>query len=215
MEIDHLFIFSSRKGQEVDDLVDVGFTEGSGRVHPGQGTMNRKIYFENFYLEIVWVRDESEIKSDNLLKTKLWERSNFLLNGCSPFGLGFMNTPDTHLLFEQAIKYQPDYFPEGISFDIITNEQENYLPWTFRPPLINSPNQTNEPTAHQNGIKKLTRTIFELNATVYENWFTKLIENNSPVNFQPGTKNTMTLEFDNGVNGKSKIFDALNLVIKF
>ncbi len=53
MKIDHIFIFSNEHGKEANELVELGFTEGSNRVHKGQGTTNRKFYFENFYLEIL------------------------------------------------------------------------------------------------------------------------------------------------------------------
>jgi len=215
MEIDHLFIFSSTKGQEVDRLVDFGFREGSSRIHPGQGTVNRKIYFENFFLEIVWVHNEAEIKSANVLKTKLWERSNFLTNGYSRFGLGFVNSPDTQELFEDAIQYQPDYFPKEAQFDIITNEKNSYLPWTFRVPSMPQNKKAAEPIDHTNGIKKLTKVTFDIKAPEVENRFTTLIENHSNIRFNPGLKNLLTLEFDKGDKGEMRTFDELDLVIKY
>ncbi len=215
MEIDHIFIFSGGTGQEVDALIDFGFSEGSSRVHPGQGTVNRKIYFENFFLEIVWVHNESEIRGENTQKTKLWERANFLSNEHSRFGLGFVNTPDTDELFENSIKYQPDYFPKGTHFDIITNEVEFYLPWTFRLPSGIQKQRSDEPTDHQNGIRKLTKAIFGLNTTEPGIGFTKTIEKYSNVRFTPNSKNTLTLEFDNRIKGKIETFDQLDLVIKY
>ena len=58
MEIDHIFIFTDDKGQVADKLVESGFVEGSNRVHIGKGTTNRKFYFKNFFLEILWVHNE-------------------------------------------------------------------------------------------------------------------------------------------------------------
>ena len=86
-QIDHIFIFSSCEGKEADELVQFGLTEGSSRIHPGQGTMNRKFYFENFFLEILWVYNQAETQSEQTIATKLWERSNFQTNNYSPFGL--------------------------------------------------------------------------------------------------------------------------------
>ncbi|MEM9673575.1 MAG: hypothetical protein ACFB15_16700 [Cyclobacteriaceae bacterium] len=77
MEIDHIFIFSANQGQEGDQLLDFGLTEGSSRVHPGQGTTNRKFYFENFFLEILYVINKQEIISELTAPTHLWERSQF------------------------------------------------------------------------------------------------------------------------------------------
>lgn len=214
MKIDHIFIFSCDNGKEVDALIDFGFSEGSSRVHPGQGTVNRKIYFENFFLEIVWVHNEAEIKSDNVQKTKLWERSNFLTNGYSRFGLGFTNTPDTDKLFANSIKYQPDYFPKGAYFEIIANDQNFCLPWTFRLPVL-PPKKSDEPIDHNNGIRKLTKVSFDLSSKESENEFVREIESNSDIRFITGSENILTLEFDNVSKGVVKKFDSLDLVIKY
>ncbi len=214
MEIDHIFVFSSCQGKETDELVDFGFVEGSNRVHPGQGTVNRKIYFENFFLEIVWVHNEAEIRSDNVSKIKLWERSDFLNNGHSRFGLGFVNTPDTDKLFRTAIRYQPEYFPTGTSFEILTHEQNPYLPWTFRLPLA-APKKQKEPIDHANGIRKLTKAVFDIHTKEVSTEFTSLLEANAAVEFHQSSRNALTLEFDHGRNGQIKKFDRLNLVIRY
>ncbi|UHG94724.1 VOC family protein [Spirosoma oryzicola] len=73
MEIDHLFVFSANQGQEANELLEFGFVEGSSRVHMGQGTTNRKFYFDNFFLELLWVIDEQEVTSELVAPTKLWE----------------------------------------------------------------------------------------------------------------------------------------------
>jgi len=64
MTIDHIFIFTTDFGKIADELIEFGLTEGSGRVHIGQGTTNRKFYFDNFFLEIIWVHNEKEINSE-------------------------------------------------------------------------------------------------------------------------------------------------------
>ena len=78
------------------------------------------IFFENFFLEVLWVIDETEIRSELTSKTKLWERSQFNKNNFSPFGLCLVNSKMTDKLFEQSQIYQPNYFPKGMSIDIIT-----------------------------------------------------------------------------------------------
>lgn len=198
----------------MDDLVDFGFAEGSNRVHPGQGTANRKIYFENFFLEIVWVHNEAEIRNESVSKTKLWERSDFLNNGYSPFGLGVVNTPDTDKLFGSAIRYQPEYFQTGTTFDILTNEQNPYLPWIFRMPLA-VPKKQNEPIDHTNGIRKLTKAVFEIHTKEVSTEFASLLEANAAVEFHQSSRNALTLEFDNGRKRKIEKFDRLNLVISY
>ena len=41
------------------ELTVIGFLEGSGNVHRGQGTANRRVFFENAMLELIWVCDEA------------------------------------------------------------------------------------------------------------------------------------------------------------
>ncbi len=99
MKIDHIFIFSANKGNEAEDLINFGMAEGSNRVHPGQGTINRKFYFENFYLEILWVHSEEEVKSTLTSHTQLWKVSQFIQNGNSPYGLCLVKNNATDDLF--------------------------------------------------------------------------------------------------------------------
>ena len=197
MEIDHIFIFSNNDGKEADKLVEFGLTEGSNRIHPGQGTTNRKFYFENFFLEVLWVIDEAEIRSDLTSKTKLWERSQFHKNHFSSFGLCFVNSKLTDKLFEQSQIYQPNYFPKGMSIDIITNEKNANLPWTFRLPYRGEKKAHNEPT---NKDEKEFKTYF------------KSCEN---IEFKNGQRNHLTLEFDNKSQKKEMEFNELNLTIKY
>lgn len=215
MEIDHIFIFSNNCGKEAEKLVDFGLSEGSSRLHPGQGTTNRKFYFDNFFLEILWVVNEKEIQSELTAQTKLWERSQFEKNEYVPFGLCLVNSKSTDKLFEKSRIYQPDYFPKGMSIDIITNEKHPTLPWTFRLPYRGKSKAHNEPTGHSNGIKLLTRAEFEIpvesNRTEFKEHFRR-VDN---IEFKKGNRAHLTLEFDNLSQGRSREFNELNLTIKY
>ncbi len=225
MQIDHIFIFSNNTGKEAQELLDFGFLEGSSRVHKGQGTTNRKFYFKNFFLEILWVSDLQEIKSNLITPTKLWERADFKKNNFSPFGLCLVNTDSTNALFANEniniIKYQPQYFPVGMEIEILTNEHLPHLPWTFRLPFkseieteIKENKHQNEPTTHQNGIKNLTEASFGIpffkGAVNFQNEETiKFVKNNIIQAY------TLTLTFDNHQQGKTKIFSEIPLLIKY
>uniref|UniRef100_UPI00404A1A28 hypothetical protein n=1 Tax=Flavobacterium sp. TaxID=239 RepID=UPI00404A1A28 len=215
MEIDHIFIFSNNIGKEADKLVEFGLTEGSSRIHPGQGTTNRKFYFENFFLEVLWVIDETEIQSELTSKTKLWERSQFDKNDFSPFGLCLVNSNLTDKLFEHSKIYQPNYFPKGMSIDIITNEKHPNLPWTFRLPYRGEKKAHNEPTNHNNGIRKLTQAEFEIPLNNDEKEYKSYFQNSEIIDFKNGQQNHLTLEFDNKSQKKEMEFKQLNLTIKY
>jgi hypothetical protein len=215
MEVDHIFIFSDNEGEEAEELIDFGFTEGSNRFHSGQGTINRKFYFENFFLEILWVINESEIKSDLVSPTKLWERSNFVKNGISPFGLCLVNTEDTDIIFENSLKYQPDYFPKGLEIEILTNEKANYLPWTFRLPFRGEKKKTTEPTIHKNEISELTKVEFGIPSLDLNNEYILNFKDENSVSFSQNSAYNLTLIFDNNRRNKTKVFDTIPLIIKY
>ena len=160
MDIDHIFIFTNDNGKIADELVLFGLTEGSSRIHVGQGTTNRKFYFDNFFLEILWVHNEAEIRNDLIKPTGLWQRANFKSTNFSPFGLCIVNTDETESLFQNALKYQPAYFPKGLNIEILTNKQKSNLPWTFRLPFKGQKKNETEPTEHECGLKNLTNVEF-------------------------------------------------------
>ncbi len=215
MEVDHIFIFSSARGEEANSLIEFGLTEGSSRLHPGQGTKNRKFYFENFFLEILWVVNEKEIQSELTAPTKLWERSQFENNDHSPFGLCLVNAASTDQLFETSKIYQPNYFPEGMSIDFITNQEYPKLPWTFRLPYRGEKKPHTEPTEHANQIKRLTRVEFEMPTLNYGTKFVNHFQDVDLIEFTTGNRMHLTLEFDNMRQGKTREFLELNLTIKY
>ncbi|WP_224997185.1 VOC family protein [Cesiribacter sp. SM1] len=215
MEIGHIFIFSDSDGAEADELLSFGLQEGSNRVHPGQGTRNRKFYFENFYLEILWVNNVNDITNPLTAPTKLWERANHLQNGSSPFGLCLEYSADTDRLFEGCLKYQPVYLPEGMAIEVITNQENPYLPWTFRWPPMPGMKKAEEPVDHQPALKKLTKIRFGIPETHYQNAYTSFFGNNGKISFEPAPQHHLTLYFDEGRAGQRKTFHALPLTMAY
>lgn len=212
MTIDHIFIFTQPEGKVANQLVDFGLKEGRSRVHNGQGTTNRKFYFNNFFLEVLWVHDESEILSKNVEATGLWKRAN--ATTFSPFGLCLVNNDASDPLFIKAFKHQPAYFPPKNFIEIINHQSNPSLPWTFRLPFKGPKNNNNEPTNHNNGIRTLTRTIFEYVDDDTEN-FTNHFYTSENLQFSQSTRNWLRLIFDNKKQGKSRDFDSLRLTVEY
>jgi hypothetical protein len=212
MDIDHIFIFTDDKGKVANELVAFGLTEGGSRVHYGQGTTNRTFVFDNFYLEIIWVHNKQEIKSDNVLPTGLWTRANFKSNLTSPFGLCIDNTDETEELFIGALKYQPDYFPKGMTIDILNNNYNLCLPLTVRLPFKRDRQKQSKPLSHKNGIKSLTKAEFRFTA-VNDMSFLDYFEKEATLQFLQADDIWLTLTFDNGIQGLTKKLDELKLTI--
>lgn len=215
MEIDHIFIFSKNEGKEADDLVEFGLEEGSNRIHKGQGTANRKFYFENFFLEILWVIDEEEVNQTPALETQLGHRANFNQNGSSRFGLCLVNTEETDKLFENSDIYQPNYFPLDMSIDILPNTDNPKLPWTFRLPYRGGKKEVNEPKSHLNKISKLTKAEFEIDEFDIKSNYISNFENKTNILFKPDVPMKLILEFDFGRQNKIYRNEDLDLIIKY
>jgi hypothetical protein len=183
MHIDHIFIFTNDNGKIADELVQFGLTEGSSRVHLGQGTTNRKFYFENFFLEILLVHNEQELNSEVTKKTGLWQRADFNLKN-SPFWLCIVNTDETESLFQNAFKYQPEYFPIGMHINILKNEHNLDLPWTFRLPFKGQKKNETEPTDHKCGLRTLTSAEFRISrkqTSLFSSFIEKIKLNSHPL----------------------------------
>src|SRR5437667_11016558 len=88
-EIDHLFICTCIGACEAERLLAFGLTEGTPNVHPGQGTANRRFFFRNAFLELLWVQDSSTAQSAAIRPTHLWEHWSGRRSSACPFGFIF------------------------------------------------------------------------------------------------------------------------------
>jgi hypothetical protein len=118
--VDHVFVCCAEGAPEADALAALGLVEGSGNTHPGQGTACRRFFFSNAYLELVWVSDAEEARSDLAAPTRLWERWSGRGQAASPFGVVLRpGDGDASLTppFESA-SYRPEYMPLGSTIEI-------------------------------------------------------------------------------------------------
>lgn len=116
LEFDHAFICCSPGAPEGDALVRLGLTEGSPNTHPGQGTANRRFFFGNAFLELLWVADPEEARSEPTRRTRLWERWSGRASNACPFGIVF-RSKDTGagLVPFPTWAYRPAYLPPGLA----------------------------------------------------------------------------------------------------
>ncbi|WP_051534836.1 VOC family protein [Deefgea rivuli] len=143
-ELDHIFVLCEPGAPEADELVAVGLIEGRGGSHRGQGTSNRVFFFQDVYLEFLWVHDEVEARSSRTAPTQLWERWSQRQRGASSFGLCFR--PSQPQFSEQkpfaGFDYRPAYFPDTYSIWLakqpITQAMMFYLSFA-RPPIHSMP----------------------------------------------------------------------------
>jgi hypothetical protein len=140
VELDHIIFFCGAGAPEADALLGRGLHEGPGNSHPGQGTVNRRFFCRNVYLELLWVEDYEEAQAGEARRTGLWDRWINRHNGGCPIGLVFRpSVPGTPTPFP-SWSYIPKYFPAGFSIEVAidippTEPLLFYLPFA-KPALV-------------------------------------------------------------------------------
>jgi hypothetical protein len=156
LEVDHAFIACGACAPEGDALLRAGFIEGSANTHPGQGTANRRFFFENFMLELIWVADAAEAQSAQTRRTRLWERWSMRNAGISPFGIIFRSSGDQDSAAPfPTWAYHPNYLPEGLSIQIAEGTALHEPELFYLPFLRNSDARTREPLDHAAPIRRV------------------------------------------------------------
>jgi hypothetical protein len=219
MKLDHVFIITASPEQVATSLQEFGLTEGTPNTHPGQGTACRRFFFDNAYLELVWVTSEEELKSPGIAKTKLWERSQYRMTHYCPFGICFRNSnPENKgdtLIFEDSWKYRPPYIPEGMYVNVASNTDFPAEPMLFEMPFFRripkdySPERL-QPLDHKRGFKEITKVILTL-PTTSENLSAAMqkVVSKRIVTIVPGSTYSVALEFDHGIKGGTQDFNPL------
>jgi len=154
--VDHAFIGCTTGAPQGDALLRLGFAEGSGNTHPGQGTANRRFFFENFMLELVWVADLAEAQNARTRRTRLAERIQGVDIQVSPFGIIFRSTstPPAPAPFA-TWSYTPVYLPPGLAMQIAEGTSL-YEPELFYLPFLRSGTARRpEPVSHALPIRRV------------------------------------------------------------
>jgi Glyoxalase-like domain len=163
LQFDHLFICVSSGAPEADRLAAFGLTEGTPNTHPGQGTACRRFFFRNAYLELLWVNEPTEARSEAIRPTYLWERWVGRTKGVCPFG--FIFRPARQHEGDPPFstwEYRPPYLPASWSFSVATNAGVLTEPMLFYLAFAqrtdNSSNTNRQPVEHAAGLGEISRT---------------------------------------------------------
>jgi len=126
MQLDHFFILTKALAPEAELLRDLGMMEGTSNDHRGQGTANRRFFFSNTALELLYVRDEQEAKEGPGRRLRLLERASN--PDASPFGLVMRCEGAAERPPFAGWRYQPLYFDPGVSFLVAGNSERLHEP---------------------------------------------------------------------------------------
>ncbi len=155
LELDHVFVAASFEAPEMRLMREAGFLAGPVHDHPGQGTASRGVFFENAYLELIWLTDPAVADGPRIRRTRLARRAD-PRDEASPFGFGLRSARDPvpRPPFE-TWAYGPPYLPEGVSFAMAENSERLDEPLIFILPWSRTPSWEVPP--HPNGARHLSR----------------------------------------------------------
>ena len=156
-EIDHVFVCCSAGAPEAEALRRLGLREGSPNTHPGQGTACRRFFFDNAYLELVWVNDPQEAQSGAVLPTGLWDRWCHRGETSCPFGVVLRAAADRSTSDPPfpTWEYRPPYLPPEVSIGVARDTPLSE-PGLFYFRASGRSWRGSEPVAHEVPVSEIT-----------------------------------------------------------
>ena len=167
MEIDHIYICTENKAPAGDLLTQFGLVEGSTNTHPGQGTANRRFYFHNLMLELLWVENIEEVQSERTKPMRLYQRCQSTTNTISPFGIGLRPTTEKNESAPFPVwDYHPIYLPNFLKIQVADNTSLSepmyfYLYFAIRQDKVSI--ERREPMKHKVPLKEVTSVKIYVN----------------------------------------------------
>jgi len=211
VRLDHAFVFTSAGAPEADLLIDLGMREGTSNVHPGQGSANRRFFFDDFGLELIYITDEPEARTGPGNVIQSMKRMD--AKDGSPFGLVFRATQEADVGSFPGFPYQPLYFDKGQFFVVGSNADILSEPTCVLMPsnLPKRPPQDFSPAPFEH----VTSVCVSTPATTMSPALARSSEVDR-VNIRTGRDHLMEVEFGGGKNGEScDLRPELPLVIRW
>lgn len=210
MEVDHIYICTEKKAPAGEKLIDFGLIEGFCNTHPGQGTANRRFYFHNMMLELLWVESLNEVQSERTKPMRLYERCEERKRDISPFGIGFR---PTYELDERAPfkswDYHPIYLPNFLKIQV-AEDTELSEPMYFYLSFVKRQDEyeegKKEPMNHKIPLREVTNIKVYVNQKNDLSEAARIINDLDHISIKLSEENLLELEFDNGVHGKLQDF---------
>ena len=119
IELDHFFILTDLGAPHADLLSGIGLTEGPRNDHPGQGTANRRFFFSNTALELLYVNDANKAANGRGSRLRFPERAQD--TKASPLGLIVRATNESTDVPFPGWRYCREYFRADQCFHVGEN----------------------------------------------------------------------------------------------
>jgi len=193
--LDHFFILTEPGAAAASAFIEMGFEEGAPNSHPGQGTANRRFFFANTAVELLYVRDEAEELYGPAARFRFSER--FRDEAASPFGFVFRAsaTEDESALYP-TWRYQAEYLPPA-----------SYMVVAESPETLAEPCLVIMPSTMRNGRQQAgmnARSLSSLRLTVPASTFSASLAHVAALDalhIRSGKEHLLEIEFANGASG--------------
>lgn len=209
VELDHIFVCTRKGAPEAELLRAFGLAEGSGNIHPGQGTANRRFFFHNVMLELLWLQNPEEAKSLVTSPTGLFERCSLSDPNVSPLGFCFRpgEQAENPIPFP-AWDYRPVFFPAPLVVKV--GEAPLVEPMWFYLDFLSKPDpdelRQREPVDHGTGFREVTAVSVTLPSVLPLSAPATILNNVNGFSVQSGDRHGVEIEFDGGSAGKQHDF---------
>ncbi len=216
--VDHVFVCCAEGAPEADALVALGLVEGSPNTHPGQGTACRRFFFANAYLELFWVADAEEARSDMVRPTRLWDRWSQRGRGASPFAIVLRPADGdtaTRPPFESD-SYRPEYMPPGATIEmargtLLSEPEIFYLGFQRDRARLGK-----EPIDHEPPLRYLKRvTVWTPVSAAASSPAARTLAEAGLFDLRHGEAHLMELAFDDARRGHADLRPDLPLVLRW
>jgi hypothetical protein len=210
-EIDHIFFFSEGFAPELSYLEQQGFLRWPfDTSHNGQGTTGRYVYFDNFYIEFLWV-DDADAASANTdgTVTNFNDRNRWSSDASvSPFGIGLRdNQEGTPRGFETS-EYSAEWMGGEFVLSPTGSAQDLAEPWSFFMPrdMLSNPRdsfggRSASRLEHSSGARLLTGMTLVLPAGQQPSSTLQALAADGLVSIIEGEEHRIELTLDYGEQG--------------
>jgi len=199
IEFDHLFICVDDPG--VGDLLrDFGLSEGSSNTHLGQGTANRRFFFNNGFIELLYSVNKEELQSSLTAPTGLYERLHTPDDQISPFGLCFRPSTDNVTVPFPHWLYRPTYLPSNLDISVgrapLSEPMWFFLSFGYRPDT--AVGDQLQPLVHKRGFKLITSVVVAGQSADALSTVAEVIKNVDCIFYERAKEQFLKVEFDFG-----------------
>lgn len=158
-ELDHVFVATPHPDAAVAELESHGLALGHRGSHPNQGTANAVFFFDNAYLELLWVQDLGLASQPIVAQSTLPARLSWPAARCSPFGISFRRAeghPDAPLPIPTWDWHAP-FLPQGAApIPIGSNSGSLLDPLIFVSLVTQRPDRRNVARQQAAGMREVT-----------------------------------------------------------